>query len=63
MSSNVDAVFIYYTGPISVAVYVEKANSTTELMGKTESLLGKRKNVALHLVGEEGVGYSRGGGG
>ena len=57
---NVDAGFIYFVGPISVAIYVEKSNSTTELMDNVQSLLGARKNVAVHLVAEKGVSYSRG---
>ena len=38
-----------------MSVYVEKATSVFWYTRKIQSLLAPRKNIALHLVGEEGV--------
>ena len=44
-----------HPGPISVAVYVERGTTTFWYTKKMQSLLAPRRNIALHLVSQEGV--------
>ncbi|KAI0237637.1 LARGE xylosyl- and glucuronyltransferase 2 [Lamellibrachia satsuma] len=46
-----------WPGPISVSVYVEQTTTALLFRAKMKALLAPRKNIALHLVSEEGDFY------
>jgi len=49
-----------FPGPISVSVYVERSITVSSLRDELRTKLSSRNNIALNLVGEEGVSASGG---